>query len=135
LVDCELTWSLPPSSTRLPETPVSCNDERFPFLLPAGPDSASPVLEGGERCRVAQLAVETRDGKPVTVATAHDARRFEQGWFYDDFSTEVARACAARPRRIALTEGVDIPRDVAPRLECWPRAFGGTATLHCDGGA
>jgi hypothetical protein len=132
LVDCELTWSLPPPSSRRSETPTGCSDERFPFLLPTGQDSAPPAFDGGERCRVAQLAVETRDGEPVSISTTHDGQSFEQGWFYDDFSSEVARSCARRPRRIALSAGVTLPRDVSPRLDCRPRAFASTVPSPCD---
>jgi hypothetical protein len=134
LVACEVTWTLPPPLLQLPESPASCDDERFPFLLPALQASRVPVLAQGERCRVAQLAVATRDGRASPVTTRHGGRDFERGWFYDDFSADVAASCPQRPRRIALSDGLVTPRDVVLGFECWPRAFDVNGAERCSDG-
>ncbi|HMI90832.1 MAG TPA: hypothetical protein VK509_05685, partial [Polyangiales bacterium] len=135
LVACELTWTLPAPSSRLPESPTGCDDERFPFLLPAAANSAAPESGqgAGERCRVAQLAVELRDGELAAVPTSHDGQHYEQGWFYDDFSSEVRHSCTRRQRRIALSAGVAAPRDVETQIVCGQRAFDLSAFPPCDG--
>lgn len=118
LVACDLIWTLPEGAT-LSSDSDGCEDPSFPFLQRLPPLARSRET----RCRVAQLEVAARDGGIGAVPTVNDGQRFEQGWFYDDFSGDSTRQCPAHPRRVALTAGVKPPEGIRIALECRERAF------------
>jgi hypothetical protein len=114
-VGCNVVWELPPVGMAPTGTPTQCGEANWPFLLPpeAGEDTES--TRKGKRCRVAQLAVQNN----MPVATDTDGTRFENGWYYDDFSEEVMRECKTIPQqRIAFTPAAKPPTGVTVKLEC-----------------
>jgi len=118
LLACELIWTLPTADRALAGTPSACGEPGFPFLLPIGDDDPVNDSGSGARCRMAQLLVAARDGKLVPVPTETEGELFEQGWFYDDFSSDALRQCPTRPRRVAFSPGAEPPSDVHVTLDC-----------------
>ncbi len=74
-----------------------------------------------ELCKVAQVARADVDSRP--------------GWYYDDFTSEVASTCTATPQRIAFTTLSPPATGSEVRLECLQTITPGStsADLHCDG--
>jgi hypothetical protein len=123
LVDCNVVWELPEPSKRRGDTPISCGEPGWEFLLDPGPDHDHVSRSGGAICKVAQLAVQT-DAMGVTaaVATENDGRVFDSGWYYDDFSEEREKYCKSsdnEKQRIAFKgQNGRPPSGVVVKLEC-----------------
>ncbi|MET0389173.1 MAG: hypothetical protein ABW321_24585, partial [Polyangiales bacterium] len=109
-VDCQLVWQLPAASAALPAgTPTDCS--ALGDLLEPGVAPES-LPNGTQRCVIRQLGV----GDDYTLGEG-------RGWYYDDFSDDLARMCSAgRTKRVALAEGVRAPQGVSVDLECFADA-------------
>ena len=113
LVDCEIIWELPRLAVPGAPTPVRC--DQLAFLGPVDDGRPPTNASGGANCKVNQLAVTNTGSK---AAPAGD------GWFYDDYTDERARSCAAeQPQRIAFSSNAKPPTGVTVKLEC-PRECG-----------
>ena len=111
---CELYWELPAPGMAPSGTPTACLEPNFPFLLPPT-DGQTRTPRGGNRCRVAQLAVQDARFVPTEV----DGVGFSDGWYYDDFSEDVQRSCRSIPQqRIAFTPAAAPPTGVRVVLQC-----------------
>lgn len=112
LVGCDVVWELPPPGTAAPSTPVACGDR--PYL--ATPDDRAGIAKnGGAVCKVLQL--------PVRADAVQTSAGQTDGWYYDDFSPEVARRCsAAAPGRVAFTGGAQPEAGVVVKLACLDEA-------------
>jgi hypothetical protein len=116
LVRCEVIWQLPVPAEAPVGTPTDCG--QTPFLLEHG--GAAAGEEDRVLCRVPQLAVrQDAAGGLAPFTTSTDGTRFAEGWYYDDFSDEVAEDCATRPRaRIAFVPSAYPPAGVDVFLDC-----------------
>jgi hypothetical protein len=113
LLGCDVIWELPLPNTAPAGTPVICRES--PFLLPVDDGATTP--EGAALCRVAQLAVQ--DG--TFFPTETDGMRFNDGWYYDDFSEDVMKECSPKlplRARVAFTPGAMPPTGVSVYLDC-----------------
>ncbi|HMI92180.1 MAG TPA: hypothetical protein VK509_12480, partial [Polyangiales bacterium] len=117
LVGCDMVWELPSPGVAPSGTPTQCGDPGFPFLLPVDQGQENLTARGGMRCNVAQLAV--RDAQPIPTEIEAQQITLNDGWYYDDFSEDVAKGCKAAPRqRIAFTASATPPTGVSVKLEC-----------------
>ena len=107
-VGCDVIWELPAQGMAPRGTPTECS--ALPFLSKLSGRSA----RGGARCRVAQLPVTGDELQSARV----DGASIEDGWFYDDFSVELATACSAQPQRVSFTPQAKPPTAVTVKLEC-----------------
>ena len=110
LVGCSVVWELPKPGTAPPDAPTECAE--LPFLSEARAVGA----RGGQRCRVLQLPV--KNDRPGTARS--NGMTLEDGWYYDDFSDELAQTCSTLPQRIAFTAFAQPPTGVTVQLECPP---------------
>jgi hypothetical protein len=108
MVGCNVVWELPVAG-RAPEgTPKQCSDAPFLSVPEKGRQTTD---EGGQVCVVHQIAV--MDKKTVMTGGITD------GWFYDDFSEDVAQDCSsATPQRVAFTDNARPKTGVVVKLEC-----------------
>jgi hypothetical protein len=123
LVDCNVVWELPEASKRQGDTPISCGEPGWEFLLDPGPDHEHVSNGGGAICKVAQLAVQPDAmGVRAPVPTDNDGRTFDSGWYYDDFSDEREKYCKnseGEKQRIAFKgDNGRPPSGVVVKLEC-----------------
>lgn len=106
LVSCNVVWELPPAGMAPVGTPTECAD--LPYLKPVDQGAEAVNERGGANCKVEQLAV-TRSGRIPEGA----------GWYYDNFSDDVARECpGARKQRISFTQSAKPNTGVVVRLDC-----------------
>lgn len=105
LVGCNVVWELPVPGQAPMGTPTDCS--ALPYL--SVPEKGKMTTDaGGAVCVVSQLAVMNK----VT-------EMGKEGWYYDDFSTEVAQDCpAAAPQRIAFSKDAKPRTGVVVKLEC-----------------
>jgi hypothetical protein len=110
VVNCEMVWELPTTKDN-PSTITHCSEAAY--LTP--PDDGWPLIgpRGGEVCVVHQLSVDRSGDVPVLRQPNN-----EQGWYYDDFSSQVQDSCEATPQRIALTDAISPGTGVVVSLEC-----------------
>jgi hypothetical protein len=103
-VSCKVIWELPKRGDAPESTPTECSAK--PSFLSA---VASVDATSGNRCEVLQLPVADRkvpDGKG-------------DGWYYDDFSAELASQCkSTQPYRVSFTPNAKPPTGVTVKLEC-----------------
>jgi hypothetical protein len=92
---CEIVWQLP--TVAAPGSITSCGE--LPYLSPRSASGRA------SECTVDQVAV--RDGAPLPGV---------EGWYYDDFSDDLAELCRDQPRRIAFTQPP--PSGVTVKLDC-----------------
>ncbi|MET0391404.1 MAG: hypothetical protein ABW321_35850 [Polyangiales bacterium] len=108
-VACNVVWELPPTSPN-PATPTSCS--AYPFLAPVTGGRAPTNAKGGQNCEVTQLPV---DGTSTSAGTPPPG----QGWFYDDFTEDLAKTCKdTELQRVAFTADAKPPTGVTVKLEC-----------------
>ncbi|HEX4351951.1 MAG TPA: hypothetical protein VHZ95_03535, partial [Polyangiales bacterium] len=104
LLDCEVIWEL----SNAGDSPTYCAEQ--PFLSPVSGGRAVKNSSGGENCLVQQL-----DDTDPTSATP----TWNEGWYYDDFSADIARSCRdGALQRIAFTTGATPPLGVRVVLDC-----------------
>jgi hypothetical protein len=117
LIACDLLWQLPLASSALPGTPTKCAQAGAEFLRPRSRGSMTDE-RGGAICQVVQLPVKvgaTASVEPATIG----GTTFKNGWYYDDFSADVAQACgASSAQHIAYTGPAAPPPDVRVTLDC-----------------
>jgi hypothetical protein len=121
LVDCNVVWELPKAGPTVnPMTPTTCSSPNHPFLMTPDEGRASTTLEGGQVCKVAQLAVEGEGDAKRFVATLDDNMVMQSdGWYYDDFGPEVKTECTGESKqRVAFTTRAKPPTGVTVKLEC-----------------
>ncbi len=136
LVSCDVVWELPLPNTAPSSTPTSCS-QRADILSPPAADRKQVSADGRPLCVVNQVAVKPCSGGASCVngfTPNQDQGQVDSngnplhinGWYYDDFSNEVANCPAADKQRIAFTNnpGVDAqpPSGVTVRLECLQQA-------------
>jgi hypothetical protein len=117
-VSCDVIWELPAAGGAPAGTPTEC--AASPLL--SSPEAGEPprTLDGRARCRVPQLGVSGNGPDRAPVPTVADGASFAEGWFYDDFSEQVARSCpVARRQRIGWSQAARPPSGVTVKLECW----------------
>jgi hypothetical protein len=122
MVECNVVWELPKEPNG--EAPTAC--DQHSFLLPPGAGRAKTGASGGAACRVAQLAVvdlatpNAKNETKMPVATLNDGTLIDQGWYYDEFSTETQLDCklAKDKQRITFTTMAEPPTGVVVKLEC-----------------
>jgi hypothetical protein len=119
LAGCDVLWELPPPGAAHPSTPTSCRQPGFDFLLER--ESGERVdARGGAVCRVRQLAVQ--DGE--IVPTEVDGEVLSDGWYYDDFSEDVAQSCPGNTQqRVAFTPLASPPTGVVVKLQCLTETY------------
>jgi hypothetical protein len=106
-VRCHVVWELPKPGAA-PETTITRCEDAPAFLKPVGPGRAATNESGGQNCEVQQLAL-TSSALPAGL----------EGWYYDDFSEDLVRACQAdRLQRVAYTHAAKPPTGVVEKLEC-----------------
>jgi hypothetical protein len=116
LVGCNVVWELPPANMAGPMTPTECGVGNYSFLLPVDEGRESVTDRGGNVCKVAQMAVL---GGNVQPADQGDGQMFDEGWYYDDFSEEVAQECPGETQqRVAFTPRAKPPTGITVKLEC-----------------
>jgi len=121
VVGCDVVWELPAPGMAPTGTPTQCAEPGFPFLLPVADGQETTTARGGKRCKVAQLAV--LDAQPIPTASESGQLTLSDGWYYDDFSEDVAKSCKTVPQqRIAFTASARPPTGVSVRLECLEQA-------------
>jgi hypothetical protein len=122
LVRCNVLWELPMAGAERPGTPTQCGQEGFPFLMPPGPGTEPRSKNGGAVCNVAQLAVVDDPSAPDmkrSVPTTTSGQLFEDGWYYDNYSSELKDKCRGEnQQRLAFTSKATPPNGVRVRLEC-----------------
>ena len=136
-VSCDVVWELPLPGMANANTPTVC--EQSPALLRRpDPDRDQMSKEGRPLCVVNQVPVVAcaPGSDPACVngfmpnqveGMDEDGPRFRDGWYFDDFSTEIQNCTGASKQRIAFTNrngGVDAqpPSGVTVRLECLQEA-------------
>jgi len=135
-VACDVVWELPLPGMAAASTPTAC--EAAPDLLRRpDPERAQISKEGRPLCVVNQVPVVdcTTGSRPECVnnlmpnqdfAEDENGPRFIHGWYFDDFSNEIANCTGASKQRIAFTNnpGLDAqpPSGVTVRLECLQEA-------------
>jgi hypothetical protein len=113
LVGCNVVWELPPAGAAPSGTPTDC--AQAAFLQPPESDRQATTDRGGNVCTVVQLAV-VGDGANKNFQPTGG---FNDGWYYDDFSTEVQQECTgATKQRVAFTPNAKPPTGVTVKLEC-----------------
>lgn len=105
-VQCKVFWDLPPAELAPDGTPRRCSER--PYLSQASETSGTP---GGQRCEVAQAAIAS----DADLAAADPSA----GWYYDDFSDDVRKACWLVKAHIAFTEFARPPSGVTVALDCF----------------
>jgi hypothetical protein len=106
-VACNLYWDLPPPALAPEGTPTRCSER--PYLVADG----KPSRPGGQRCRMQQLAI-TSEAELAAVDPNGG------GWYYDDFSDEVRRSCAASSRAtFKFTQYAAPQSDITVSLQCF----------------
>jgi hypothetical protein len=109
LVGCNVVWELPPPGTAPAGTPTDCGGP-FPYLKPVENGRATSNDRGGNNCQVEQLVVvDSSQGASPPVG---------DGWFYDDFTEELAQCNKSQPQRVAFTSSAKPPTGVVVKLEC-----------------
>ena len=106
LVDCQVVWELPKLGMAPDSTPTSC-DQAPSYLAPVSGTRAATNTRGGQNCEVAQLPL-LNGALPAGM----------DGWYYDNFSAELAEACRNQPHRVAFTNPAKPPTGVIVKLEC-----------------
>jgi hypothetical protein len=121
IVGCNVVWELPVPDSAPANTPTSCGQAGWEFLLDPGPDRENVSAKGGAVCKVAQLAVQgdATAGTLQYVATVNDGKMFDEGWYYDNFSESVKTECTGETKqRIAFSPHAKPPTGVTVKLEC-----------------
>jgi hypothetical protein len=118
LVECSVIWELPLPSEATGEAPMACSDRSF--LLPPGEGRSAFGDKGRTVCRVAQLAVVGEDESKMVIPTLNDDILIDQGWYYDDFSSDTQTECRQYKdkQRITFTPMAEPPSGVVVKLEC-----------------
>lgn len=107
LVDCNVIWELPPAAQASTGAPTECEGAGG-FLEPVDDKRRARNERGGANCKVRQLPVP----KSRTVPEG-------KGWFYDDFTAELATRCTSQEQqRISFTESGKPANGVVVKLEC-----------------
>ena len=108
LVPCNVVWELPATKPMGAPTPLSCGE--LPFLGPVDEGRAMTNASGGQNCKVNQIGVTDLS---VTTPPAG------QGWFYDNFTDDLKKACKAdQLQRVAFSADAKPPTGVTVKLEC-----------------
>jgi len=102
-VGCDVIWELPVPAAAPTSTPVIC--DQLPYLRKLERQGAS----GGEVCAVTQLPIQN-----PTVPLPHEG----EGWFYDDFSSDLLSCAHGDGQRIAFSANAKPPSGVRVTLEC-----------------
>jgi hypothetical protein len=109
-VGCNVVWELPKPGTAPASTPTECGGN-VPYLKPVENGRAPTNDRGGNNCVVDQL--------PVMDASQGAAPPSGDGWFYDNFTKELAQQCnKSQPQRVAFTSSAKPPTGVVVKLEC-----------------
>jgi hypothetical protein len=107
-VQCNVVWELPPPGFASTETPTQCSQRTYLGAVDEG--RATMNERGGFNCKVKQLPVLDLQSRTEPAG---------DGWYYDDFSEDLAKLCAAHePQRVAFTQGARPPNGVMVKLEC-----------------
>jgi hypothetical protein len=115
MVECNVVWELPRAGTGGPMVPTECGGAGFEFLLPVDEDREATTKEGNAVCKVAQMAVLDGQVRPAD----NGGQMFNEGWYYDDFSAELAEDCRAEmPQRVTFTTRARPPTGTVVKLEC-----------------
>lgn len=77
--------------------------------------------DGREICAVRQVIPDRTMEPPLVPAGS-------VGWFYDNYSLDLATRCAATPQRISFTGGAEPKTGTEVRLECLQPVMGGSGT-------
>jgi hypothetical protein len=104
VVPCDVVWELPLPGRAPAATPIQCS--QMPFLAEADRYPSDP--DGRERCVVTQLPF----------GGEADSAPLGEGWYFDEASDELARACPAGDGRIAFTPYAKPPTGVTVYLDC-----------------
>jgi hypothetical protein len=111
-VKCNVVWELPKPGMAPATTPTDCSQAPA-YLGPVDTGRAAVNDRGGNNCNVTQLAVASTDIDAKTAPTGGD------GWYYDNYSAELAKQCPPnQPQRVAFTPGAKPPTGVVVKLEC-----------------
>jgi len=102
-VPCDVLWELPPAPIASAGSPTTCDGLDFLSAYDAEPISS----RGGQVCQVRQLPV----------LSSGEVAASEEGWFYDDYTAEVAH-CPNGGGRISFTPGAHPPTGVTVKLNC-----------------
>jgi hypothetical protein len=106
LVACNVVWELPPVTDAPAGTATECSD--LPYLAPVDVGRVAINDRGGANCKVTQLPI-TRGGAVPTGA----------GWYYDNFSDDLQRACAGtKKQRVSFTNAAKPNTGIVVKLEC-----------------
>jgi hypothetical protein len=110
MVGCNVVWELPKAGTAPAMTPTECGQAAF--LKPVSGERVAVNDRGGKNCDVTQLPTDPSNKvDPGTTGM--------QGWFYDDFTDQLAKECSpSTPHRIAFTSAAKPPTGVTVKLEC-----------------
>jgi hypothetical protein len=115
MVDCNVVWELPPRGPASPMAPTECGAAGFEFLVPVDDGRESVTDKGGAVCKVAQMAVLGGEIRPAD----NGGQMFNEGWYYDDFSAELAKDCSGEMKqRVAFTANAKPPTGTVVNLEC-----------------
>ncbi|HJU38043.1 MAG TPA: hypothetical protein VJ724_00620, partial [Tahibacter sp.] len=109
MVGCNVVWELPPPGAAPASTPTDCAQQPA-FLGPVDEGRAVTNERRGNNCKVKQLPV---------VETASKNPPAGDGWYYDNFTDELAKQCnKSQPHRVAFTASAKPPTGVIVKLEC-----------------
>jgi hypothetical protein len=101
-----VVWELPPVGMAPAGTPTECAD--LPYLKPVEQGRVAINERGGANCRVEQLPVLKSGAVPKG-----------DGWYYDNFSDDVARECpGSRKQRVSFAKSAKPNTGVVVKLEC-----------------
>ncbi len=107
-VACNVVWELPPPAAAPTGTPTACAEHDYLGSVDQG--RATLNERGGQNCKVRQLPV---------LDLAAGSEPMGEGWYYDNYSPELARLCgSAELQRVAFTQGARPPNGVTVKLEC-----------------
>jgi hypothetical protein len=109
-VPCNVIWELPAQPPTDSNAPTRCSERAF--LGPVEDGQSTINAQGGNNCKMAQLAVSNPDNLTPPPGA---------GWYYDDFTNERQKACtfgSPTKQRIAFTLGAKPPSGVKVKLEC-----------------
>jgi hypothetical protein len=109
-VACNVVWELPKTKPNGAATPLDCSE--LPYLGPVDEGRAPLNAAGGKNCKVKQLPVVLTDSQAKTAPAG-------EGWFYDDYTTDVVKTCSkTQQQRVAFTADAKPPTGVTVKLEC-----------------
>ena len=122
LVGCNVVWELPQPDQAPANTPTSCGQTNWEFLLQlrmpiarASPTRAAPCARSpSSPYRATRSPARSSSSPPSTTA-----RCSTQGWYYDNFSDSVKKECTGETKqRIAFSPKAKPPTGVTVKLEC-----------------